>query len=148
MINMGLPHEADRRNEQAWVFDFPMKSPKGALTRTDLSAIEQLEIWKKYQLYWCEHKPSCTVYVKDDEWMEVGAWVYKNFDLVSGLSFFPYSEHTYPQAPYEEITKEAYKEMVKEFPKDLDWSRLSEFEKEDQTTGSQELACIGGVCEI
>ena len=116
--------------------------------RNDRTAIEQLELWKVYQDNFTEHKPSITVYVKEDEWLEVGAWVYKNFDGVSGVSFLPHSEHSYKQAPYQEITKDEYDEMVSKMPKDVDFSRLVEFEKEDTTVGMKELACSSGSCEI
>ena len=113
-----------------------------------MSAIEQLELWLMYQRYWCEHKPSVTISVKEDEWMEVGAWVYKHFDEVSGISFLPFSEHTYKQAPYQDCTKEEYEEMKAQMPISIDWSALQEFEKEDTTSGGRELACTAGVCEV
>jgi ribonucleoside-diphosphate reductase alpha chain len=128
------------------VFSFAMKSPTGAVCRKDKTALEQLELWLVYQRHWCEHKPSVTVSVKDDEWLEVGAWVYKHFDEMSGVSFLPFSDHTYQQAPYEDITKERYEQLVEQEVKSIDWSELSE--EEDNTEGSQTLACVGGVCEI
>lgn len=148
MIAEGVPNEPDLTAPQSTiVFSFPVASPGNSVTRDSVSALEHLEIWKKVQEDWCEHKPSITVSVKEEEWLDVGAWVYKNFDILSGVSFLPYSEHTYKQAPYQEITEEAYQEAVRQMPT-MDWSRLSEFEVDDQTTGSQELACVGGYCEI
>jgi ribonucleoside-triphosphate reductase len=149
MIDAGFYAEPDvTRPEHTWVFYFPQKSPKGAVTRHERSAIEQLEFWKIYQDHWCEHKPSATIYVKEDEWLDVGAWIYRNFDKVSGLSFLPNSEHIYKQAPYHDITKEEYHEWVKKLPKSVDWSKLAEYEDRDNTVGSQTMACAGGVCEI
>ena len=130
------------------VFSFPMKSPTGAVTRTQMSAIEQLEYWLMFQRHWCEHKPSVTVSVKEEEWMDVGAWVYKNFDEVSGISFLPFSDHTYAQAPYQDIEREEYLELQQIMPKSIDWSRLAEYEKEDTTSGGRELACTADACEM
>ena len=130
------------------VFSFPMKSPNGAVTRTQMTAIEQLELWLAYQRHWCEHKPSVTISVKENEWMSVGSWVYEHFDEVSGISFLPFSEHTYQQAPYQDIDAEQYIEFQKKMPKKVDWTKLSDFEKEDTTSGGRELACTAGVCEI
>lgn len=130
------------------VFYFAQKSPEGSLLRDDVSSIEMLEIWKKLQTDWCEHKPSATIYVKDDEWMKVGAWVYENFDDLSGVSFLPHDGGTYKQAPYQEITEEEYYKWIKEHPVTIDWIKLPDFEKEDNTTGSQELACTGNACDI
>ena len=131
------------------VFYFPVKSPDGAVTRNEQSAIESLELWKQLQTYWCEHKPSATINVKEEEWMEVGAWVYKNFDYLSGVSFLPYDGGSYKQAPYQEIDEETYKEWMAAHPTPtLNWEDLSKYEQEDNTTGSQELACTGGVCEV
>ena len=145
----GIPSEDDfMKPKDQTVFSFPVKSPKHAITRDKLTALQQLEVWLVYQRHWCEHKPSITVSVKEDEWMEVGAWVYKHFDEVSGISFLPYSEHTYVQAPYQEVTKEQYEEMLAKMPKTIDWSALSLYELEDSTTGSQALACVSGECEI
>jgi len=132
-------------NETA-VFSFAMKAPKGAITRNDKTAIEQLENWLIYQRHWCEHKPSVTISVKDDEWVEVGAWVWKHFDEISGVSFLPHSDHTYAQAPYQDCNKESYDELYKYNPKELDWKTF--IEKEDNTVGAQELACSSGSCEI
>jgi ribonucleoside-diphosphate reductase alpha chain len=145
----GIPAEDDvMKPNDTSVFSFPVKAPSHAITRDKLTAIQQLEIWLTYQRHWCEHKPSITVSVKEDEWMEVGAWVYKHFDEVSGISFLPYSEHTYVQAPYQEVTKEQYEEIVVKMPKTINWSALSMYELEDSTTGSQALACVSGECEI
>ena len=145
----GIPAEDDfMKPQDTTVFSFPVKAPSNAITRDKLTAIQQLEIWLVYQRHWCEHKPSITVSVKEDEWMEVGAWVYKNFDEVSGISFLPYSDHTYVQAPYQEIDEDAYKALVAKMPKSINWEALSLYELEDSTTGSQALACVSGECEI
>ena len=145
----GIPAEDDvMKPNDTTVFSFPVKAPKHAITRDKLTAIQQLEVWLVYQRHWCEHKPSITVSVKEDEWMEVGAWVYKHFDEVSGISFLPYSEHTYVQAPYQEVNKEQYEDLLTKMPKSIDWNNLSLYELEDSTTGSQALACVSGECEI
>jgi ribonucleoside-triphosphate reductase len=149
MTDMGFPVEDDVMNPtQTAVFSFPMKVHDGAVFRTDMTAIEQLELWLTYQKSWCEHKPSVTISVKEDEWMEVGAWVYKHFDFMSGVSFLPFSEHTYQQAPYQDTNKEGYEFLKEKMPKNVDWSKLSEYEMSDMTIGSQELACVAGACEI
>jgi ribonucleoside-triphosphate reductase (thioredoxin) len=149
LIAEGIPAEPDvMKPDSTTVFSFPMKSPKGAVTRTQMTAIEQLELWLTYQRHYCEHKPSVTISVKENEWMDVGAWVYKHFDEVSGISFLPFSEHTYQQAPYQDIDAEQYTEFKKKMPKKVNWSKLSDFEKEDTTSGGRELACTAGVCEI
>jgi len=149
LIDSGIPAEDDvMKPDATTVFSFPVKAPKNAITRDKLTALQQLEIWLVYQRHWCEHKPSITVSVKEDEWMEVGAWVYKHFDEVSGISFLPYSEHTYVQAPYQEIAKEQYVELSEKMPKTINWAALSIYETEDSTTGSQALACVSGECEI
>ena len=149
MIDQGIPNEPDvMKPDATTVFSFPMKSPEGAITTSDMSAIEQLEMWLTYQRHWCEHKPSVTISIKPEEWIEVGAFVYKHFDEMSGVSFLPYSEHTYQQAPYQEITKDVYDTALAAMPAQLDWSRLSEYEFEDQTKGSSTFACVGGTCEI
>ena len=149
MKEAGIPIEPDvTKPDSVSVFSFPMKSPKGAITRTEMTAIEQLDFWLVYQRHWCEHKPSITVSVKEHEWMDVGAWVYKNFDEVSGISFLPFSEHTYKQAPYQDIDKKEYDKLTKSMPSAIDWSMLKDFEKEDTTTGSKDLACVAGSCEI
>ena len=134
------------RPDSTAVFSFPIKAPSGAITRDDKTAIEQLENWLVYQRHWCNHKPSVTISVKDSEWMDVGAWVWKYFDEISGISFLPHSDHTYVQAPYQECTKEEYQALLKKTPKDVDW--LSFREEEDNTEGSQTLACTGNACEI
>jgi ribonucleoside-triphosphate reductase len=149
LISQGIPAEPDvMKPDSTTVFSFPMKSPKGAVTRTGMTAIEQLDLWLVYQRHWCEHKPSVTISVKEAEWMDVGAWVYEHFDEVSGISFLPFSEHTYQQAPYQDIDEAQYKEAVKKMPKSVDWSKLQDFEKEDTTSGGRELACSAGACEI
>ena len=149
MTEKGFPVEDELAKPQSMsVFNFPMKSPKGALTRHDISAIDHLKIWQIYSEYWCEHKPSITISVQEDEWMEVGAYVYKNFNLMSGISFLPMTEHTYKQAPYQDCDKATYDELLSKMPKDVDWKLLSEFEAEDNTHGSQTLNCTGDVCEI
>ena len=130
------------------VFSFPQKSPDGAITRNDMTAIEQLELWLEYQRNWCEHKPSVTVTVRDHEWIDVGAWVFKHFDDVSGISFLPHSNHSYKQAPYQECTKEEYEAMLAKMPAVIDWSDLRFYETEDATSGSQTMACSGNSCEI
>jgi ribonucleoside-diphosphate reductase alpha chain len=124
-----------------------MKSPDNAVTRHDMTAIEQLEMWLVYQRNWCEHKPSVTVTVRDDEWMEVGAFVFKHFDEMSGVSFLPHSEHTYQQAPYQDCTKDVYNKLSSEFSH-IDWNKLQDYEKEDNTNSSQTFACSGDSCEI
>jgi ribonucleoside-diphosphate reductase alpha chain len=145
----GIPAEDDfMKPNDTTVFSFPMKAPKNAIKRNDLTAIEHLDVWLTYQRHWCEHKPSITVSIREDEWMEVGAWVYKHFDELSGVSFLPYSEHTYVQAPYQDATKEEYEEFVKKMPKHIAWENLSLYETEDNTTGSQSLACVSGECEL
>ncbi len=148
LIDMGFPHEEDHTNPSNLVFYFPIRAPEGALTRLDLTAIEHLELWLTYQRYWCEHKPSVTITVKDNEWMEVGAWVYEYFDEVSGVSFLPAWEHTYKQAPYQDLTEKEYLDWVSKMPTGIDWSVLEQYEQYDMTTGSQELSCSGNNCEI
>ena len=147
---VGIPVEDDvMKPNDTYVFSFPIKAPEGAVVRNDLTAIDHLNIWLVYQRAWCEHKPSITVSVKEDEWMEVGAWVYKNFDDVSGISFLPMSEHTYKQAPYQEISKEEYLDLLDKMPKEIRWADLSFYETEDGTLGNQTLACTSdGNCEI
>ena len=148
MIEQGFPVEEDvMKPGNGLVFSFPIKSPRNSIMRNDMSAIDQLNLWKTYQLNWCEHKPSITVYVKENEWLKVGSWVYDNFDIVSGISFLPHSEHTYQQAPYQEITKDEYDEWLLKMP-NADWSKLGDYEKEDTTTSTKEYACTGGTCEI
>ena len=147
MVEKGIPHESDvTKPEHTWVFSFPIKSAREAICRKDRSAIEQLEFWKVYQEHWCEHKPSVTITVKNEEWIEVGAWVYKHFDMISGISFLPHTDHTYKQAPYQDCTKDEYNAFV--LPETIDWKELAEYEHEDHTRGSQEYACTGDKCEI
>jgi ribonucleoside-diphosphate reductase alpha chain len=150
LINEGVHSERDMmKPDSVTVFSFPMKSPTGAVTRTQMTAIEQLELWKTYAIHWCEHKPSITVTVKEHEWMEVGAWVYENFDVASGVSFLPHDDHTYQQAPYQDIGPDEYLEWEQVYEHvHIDWNKLTEFEKEDNTSGSRELACTAGVCEV
>ncbi len=149
MKDQGIPNEpCVMKPETTTVFSFPQKSPNKAVTRNDMTAIEQLEMWLTYQRHWCEHKPSVTVTVRSDEWMEVGAFVYKHFDEMSGVSFLPHSDHTYQQAPYQDCTKEEYKELLSKMPKSIDWSKLSEYEQEDNTVAMQTMACTGDVCEV
>ena len=149
MIDKGFPAEpCVMKPNHTMVFSFPMKAPEHCITRNDMTALEQLQLWLTYQQYWCEHKPSVTITVRDEEWMEVGAWVYKHFDEISGISFLPHSDHTYRQAPYEDCTKEQYETMLAKLPKDVDWSELSKYEKEDNTTGTQTFSCTAGACEL
>ena len=149
MKSQGVPNEPDvMKPEHTTVFSFPMKTAKDAVFRTSMSAIEQLEMWKTYAVHWCEHKPSVTISVKEQEWVNVGNWCWDNFDYLSGVSFLPFSDHTYKQAPYQDIDKEQYQKLQSEMPTDIDWNKLQDFEKEDNTKGSQELACTAGVCEL
>ena len=145
LIEAGVPYEEDQMSPSTWVFDFPQKAPEGAVCTRQVGAMDQLRLWKIYQDEWCEHKPSITVYYTDEEFLEVGQWLYNNFDDVSGISFLPYSDHTYPQAPYEEVSEEKYNELVKGFPTGFSWD-ISE--DSDLTEGAQTLACVGGACEI
>lgn len=149
MKDQGIPNEpCVMKPETTTVFSFPQKSPEGAITRNDMTAIEQLSLWLTYQRNWCEHKPSVTITVRDHEWMEVGAWVYKHFDEVSGVSFLPHSDHTYQQAPYQEVSEREYLDALALMPERIDWTKLSDYEKEDMTKSSQTFACSSGVCEI
>ena len=149
MIASGIPSEPDyMKPEHTTVFSFPMKAPTGSVCRNDMTAIEQLELWKTYAQHWCEHKPSVTISVKEEEWVPVGAWCWENFSHLSGVSFLPFSDHTYQQAPYQDIDKATYENMAKKMPTSIDWQKLQDFEKEDNTKGSQELACTAGVCEL
>tara|TARA_R110001592_G_scaffold88671_2_gene261082 strand:+ start:635 stop:2536 length:1902 start_codon:yes stop_codon:yes gene_type:complete len=149
MSDQGIPNEPDvMKPDMTTVFSFPMKSPSGAIITADMTAIQQLEMWLAYQRSWCEHKPSVTINVKSEEWLEVGAFVYKHFDEMSGVSFLPFNEHTYQQAPYQDCDKDAYEEMLGKMPSSIDWGKLSEYEQEDNTAGSQTLACSGDSCEI
>jgi ribonucleoside-triphosphate reductase len=146
MIKLGFKAEEDFYKPNNWVFSFPMKAPAGAITRNDRTALEQLELWKIYADNYCEHKPSITIYVGDDEWLDVGAWVYKNMASISGVSFLPRDNGSYRQAPYEEITKEKYEELIEFVPKDIDWTGFKE--ETDTTENSHTLACTAGVCEL
>ncbi len=149
MKDMGFPVEDDvTKPDHTYVFSFPMKAPESAIYRNDMTAIQQLELWLIYQRHWCEHKPSVTVSVKEEEWPEVGAWVYKHYDEMSGVSFLPFSDHVYKQAPYQDITEEEYKEFLTKMPEEVNWSLLEHYEKVDATTGTQTLACVAGSCEL
>lgn len=149
LIDMKIPNEpCVMKPDTTTVFSFPQKSPAGAVTRDDMTAIEQLEMWLTYQRHWCEHKPSITVSVRDSEWISVGAFVYEHFDEMSGVSFLPHSDHTYQQAPYQECGKSDYEYLLSLMPSDIDWSKLSDYEKEDNTSGMQTMACSGDSCEI
>jgi len=149
MISVGVPYEIDHlQPDTTTVFSFPMKSPDKAICRNDLSAIQQLELWKTYAEHWCEHKPSVTISVKEKEWVNVGAWCWNNFSYLSGVSFLPHTDHTYKQAPYQDIDEADYTSLLAKMPKNIDWTKLSAIEKEDTTTGTQELACTAGVCEL
>jgi ribonucleoside-triphosphate reductase len=149
MKEAGFPNEPDvMKPNHTTVFSFPVSAPKDSVFRTDLTAVEQLKLWVKYQQHWCEHKPSITVSVKEHEWLDVGAWVYEHFDSVSGVSFLPYTEHAYRQAPYQDCDEKEFKASMLKMPKNVDWSNLSQFELGDSTVGSQELACgADGGCE-
>ena len=148
MVDAGVPVEDDvTKPDHNYVFSFPVKSPDNAITRNDMPALQQLDIWKVYAEYWCEHKPSVTITVRDDEVMEVGAWVWENFDMCSGISFLPHTDHVYAQAPYQECTEEGYNELYALMP-DLDWEKLSDYETSDNVTVEHELACSAGSCEI
>ena len=150
MKEEGFPSEpCVIRPDHTTVFSFPIQSPEGCITRDDMTALEHLELWLTYQQYWTEHKPSITITVKEDEWMEVGAWVYKHFDEISGISFLPHTNHSYRQAPYQECTKEEHDILLARIPTDVDWNTsLLKFEKEDTTAGSQSYACTGDKCEV
>jgi ribonucleoside-diphosphate reductase alpha chain len=148
MQTTGFPVEQDLMSQASLVFSFPIKAPEESIKVNDIDALQQLRLWKKYQEFWCEHKPSITVYYTDDEFLEVAQWIWNNFDLCSGISLLPYSDHVYQQAPYEDIDAEKYEELLAAMPEGVNWDDLEHFEKEDNTTGSQELACVGGACEI
>ena len=149
MKDQGIPSEpCVMKPDSTTVFSFPQKSPKGAITRNDMTALDQLELWMTYQRHWCEHKPSVTITVKDHEWMEVGAWVYRNFDEVSGVSFLPHSDHSYQQAPYQDCSKHDYETLLSVMPDRINWAALSDFEKEDTSKGTSTFACSGSTCEI
>ena len=149
MIDQGIPNEPDvMKPDATTVFSFPMQSPMGAVHTADMTALEQLEMWLMYQRHWCEHKPSVTINVKADEWFEVGAFVYKHFDEMSGVSFLPFNEHTYQQAPYQECLATDYHILLDQMPDNIDWDKLADYEKEDNTSGMQTMACTGDVCEM
>ncbi len=149
MRDQGIPSEpCVMKPDQTTVFSFPIKAPKGSSTTEDWSAIDQLKIWLMYQRHWCEHKPSVTINVRKDEWFEVGSFVYKHFDEVSGVSFLPHNDHTYQQAPYQDCTKNDYNTLLSIMPKKINWSKLSEYEKEDNTVSTQTMACTGDICEL
>ena len=149
MRDKNVPNEPDVTSpDNVTVFSFPMKSPNNAVCRNDMSALEQLELWLKIANNYCEHKPSVTISVKEHEWLEVGSWCWNNFGSLSGISFLPFSEHTYKQAPYQDIDKNMYVDLSTKMPLSIDWNELQQYEKGDTTTSTQELACIGGVCEI
>ncbi len=148
MEDKGFPVEQDVMSPTSSVFSFPVKAPETSVTVSDVGAMQQLALWKAYQNHWCEHKPSITVYYTDDEFLQVAQWIWDNFDLCSGISLLPVSDHVYQQAPYEDINEDQYKELVSSMPQGVSWNDLEQFEKEDNTTGSQELACVGGACEI
>jgi ribonucleoside-diphosphate reductase alpha chain len=149
MVDKGFPNEPEMNSpDNITVFSFPHKSPKDAITRNDRTALESLHHWRTIQNEWTEHKPSITVNVRENEWFSVGSWVWENFDDVSGVAFLPHTDHNYKQAPYQECTEEEYKGMLALMPKDVDWQELQQYEKEDNTTGSQELSCVAGICEM
>ena len=149
MEDQGIPCEVDvMKPNSVKVFTFPTKAPEGAILRNDRNAIEQLELWLTYQRYYCEHKPSVTISVREHEWMQVGAWVYEHFDEVSGVSFLPHSDHSYQQAPYEDCTKKEYTALAKKMPKAVDWDLISKYELTDMTVGTKTLACTGSICEM
>lgn len=149
MVEAGFPYEpCVMKPDSTLVFSFPMRTMGESVHRNDETAIEQLEYWLMWQRHWCDHKPSVTVSVRDHEWVEVGAWTYKHFDEVSGVSFLPHSDHSYQQAPYQETTEDNYLALLAQMPVGVDWSLLSKYELEDRTAGSKTLACSGGVCEL
>ena len=148
MINAGFPNEVDLGNSQNVIFSFPVAAPENAICRTDKTALQQLKFWKIYATTWCEHKPSITVSIKEHEWLEVGAWLHNNWRYLSGIAFLPFDDHVYQQAPYTDINEQQYKETLMTMPTDVDWTGLAVHEKEDNTIASQELACVGGVCEV
>lgn len=147
LMDTGVPHELDVTNPTTMVFDFPIKSPDEAVVRTDITAIQQLEHYLKFKQNWCEHNPSITVYVRDHEWMDVGAWVFKYLDDLGGVSFLPMNDHVYKQAPYQEINRETYDALIEKFPK-IDWKEFDKYETDDSTVKMQELACVSGACEM
>lgn len=148
LIDAGVPHETDFYNDKSEVFSFPRKAPETAVIRGEMSAIDQLENWLVYKTHWTEHNPSITVSVKPEEWDDVGDWVFEHFDNITGVSFLPYEDHTYQQAPFETITEESYSDSLKGMPESINWEFLSAYELEDTTVSSQQLACVSGVCDI
>ena len=149
MVDQGVYHEDDiTKPDHTYVFYFPIKSPEGSVTRESITALEHLELWQLYQDNWCEHKPSVTISVREHEWLDVGSWVWKNFETVSGIAFLPYADHSYQQAPYQEITKKEYNKWLKKTTDSIDWSFITKYEKEDSTESTKELACSAGTCEI
>jgi ribonucleoside-diphosphate reductase alpha chain len=150
MIDAGFPHEDDvTAPNHTYVFSFPVRSPAGCVTGNDVTAIDQLELWKVYHEHWTEHQPSITIHIKEPEWMEVGAWVYKHFDIVSGIAFQPLVGHIYQQMPFEEIDEKACAALEAKMPKDVDWSKLQQYEKEDCTLNQKAMACSSGdSCEM
>lgn len=146
MIKSGFTAEEDFYQKSNWVFTFPCKAPEGAVTRNNRTAIQQLELWKVYQDHYTDHKPSITIYIGDDEWLNVAAWVYENLDSISGVSFLPRDNGTYRQSPYEEITQEQYTTLMSQLKSDIDWRNFKE--EDDNTTAAKELACSAGACEI
>lgn len=147
MVDAGFPYSVDANSPSTLVFDFPIASPDGCITVDETTAMQQLELWKTYQDHWCEHKPSITVYYRDDEFLEVANWIWNNFDVMSGISLLPHTDHVYTQAPYEAIDAKHYKELAKKLP-EFDWDELAKYEESDMTKASQELACVGGACEL
>lgn len=148
MVDSGIPWEEDVTNPNTVVFSFPQKAPEGAVMEGERSALEMLELFKIYQDHWCEHKPSITIHYTNDEYLGIGQWVWDNWDSVTGISLLPKSDHIYKQAPYEAISEEQYNEMVAIMPKEIDWNKLVDYEKEDTTTGTREYACTAGACEL
>lgn len=148
LVDAGVPNEVDVMNKDNIVFSFPMKAPDEAVLAADMDAIDQLILWKTYAEFWCEHKPSMTAYYTDDNFLAIGHWLWTNFDKVSGVSFLPYSDHVYQQAPYEAIDEETYQELLGQMPDNIDWSKLADYEDTDNTVGSQEFACTGNSCEV
>jgi ribonucleoside-diphosphate reductase alpha chain len=151
MKDSKIPHHPEvgqkKKDASTWVVEFPVKSPEGCITRKDVTALEQLRHYKNLQHNWCEHNASMTVYVRDDEWFEVGNWVYKNWDIINGVSFLPYDGGHYELAPYEEIDHRTYKRLIKGYPV-INYSKLSDYELQDETGGSKEYACTGDKCDI
>ena len=149
LIDQGFPHEdASEKPDSTTVFSFPIAAPEGAITRRDMTAVEHLKLWKIYADHWCEHKPSITVSVKENEWLQIANFVYENFDSMSGISFLPMTEHTYKQAPYQDVSKEQWNEALLSMPNGVDWESFAAYETEDTTTGTQEFACTANSCEI